>query len=64
MNQLVERGWDAFKGGDYLTKYGNDGKYGDELEALIRAFQKDQGLAVDGLAGKSTWNAAFKNPVT
>ena len=64
VNQLVERGWDAFKGGDYLTKYGNDGKYGDELEALIRAFQRDQGLAVDGLAGKSTWNAAFKNPVT
>lgn len=64
VNQLVERGWDAFKGGDYLTKYGNDGKYGDELEALIRAFQKDQGLTVDGLAGKSTWDAAFKNPVT
>ena len=64
VNQLVERGWDAFKGGDYLTKYGNDGKYGDELEALIRAFQRDQGLAVDGLAGKSTWDAAFKNPVT
>ena len=63
VNQLVERGWDAFKGGDYLTKYGNDGKYGDELEALIRAFQKDQGLTVDGLAGKSTWDAAFKNPV-
>ena len=57
----------AFEGrltADPQIKYGNDGKYGDELEALIRAFQRDQGLAVDGLAGKSTWNAAFKNPVT
>ena len=64
VNVLIERGWDARKGGDYLTKYGNDGKYGAELEALIRAFQRDQGLDVDGLAGKSTWNAAFTNPVT
>ena len=64
VNVLIERGWDARKGGDYLTKYGNDGKYGDELEALIRAFQRDQGLPVDGLAGRDTWTAAFNNPVT
>lgn len=64
VNVLIERGWDARKGGDYLSKYGNDGKYGAELEALIRAFQRDQGLDVDGLAGKSTWTAAFRNPVT
>lgn len=64
VNQLVARGWNAKKGGTYLTKFGNDGKYGAELEALIRAFQKDQGLTVDGLGGRSTWDAAFKNPVT
>lgn len=64
VNQLVKRGWNAKKGGTYLKKYGNDGLYGAELEALIRAFQRDQGLAVDGLAGKSTWDAAFTNPVT
>lgn len=65
VNQLAKhRGWNAKKGGTYLTKWGNDGQYGSELEALIRAFQKDQGLDVDGLAGKSTWDAAFKNPVT
>lgn len=62
VNQLEARGWDPES--DYLVKFGNDGKYGDELESLIRAFQKDQGLPVDGLAGKSTWDAAFKNPVT
>ena len=64
VDQLVDRGWNAKKGGTYLTKFGNDGQYGAELETLIRAFQKDQGLDVDGLAGKSTWDAAFKNPVT
>lgn len=64
VNQLVFRGWDAYKGGDYLTKFGNDGKYGDELEALIRAFQRDQGLPEDGLGGPQVWDAAFNNPIT
>lgn len=62
VDRLEWRGWDPE--GDYLVKYGNDGKYGDELESLIRAFQEDQGLVVDGLAGRETWDAAFKNPVT
>lgn len=64
VRQLVRRGWNARKGGTYLTKYGNDGKYGSEFAALVEAFQKDRGLAVDGLVGKDTWDAAFKNPVT
>lgn len=62
VNQLEERGWDPES--DYLVKFGNDGKYGDELEALIRAFQRDQGLPEDGLGGRQVWDAAFKNPVT
>lgn len=64
VNRLIERGWNAKKGGSYLTSFGNDGKYGEELSALISAFQRDQGLPVDGLAGRATWDAAFKNPVT
>lgn len=62
--QLEKRGWDARKGGRYLTRYGHDGTYGPEVEALVRAFQRDQGLSVDGLAGPQTWRAAFNNPVT
>lgn len=62
VNQLEERGWDPT--GDYLVRFGNDGKYGAELKSLIIAFQKDQGLAVDGLAGREVWDAAFTNPVT
>lgn len=64
ISQLGKRGWNISKGGPYLTKFGNDGKYGNEMAALIGAFQKDQGLTVDNLAGKATWDAAFKNPVT
>jgi peptidoglycan hydrolase-like protein with peptidoglycan-binding domain len=62
--QLGKRGWDARRGGDYLTRYGNDGKYGPEYEKLVRAFQADQGLTVDGKLGPKTWAAAFENPVT
>ena len=64
VRQLDRRGWSVGKGKTWLTRFGNDGRYGDELAALIRAFQKDQGLTVDGLAGKSTWDAAFQNPIT
>lgn len=38
VNQLVARGWNAKKSGTYLNKFGNDGKYGADLAALIRAF--------------------------
>lgn len=62
--QLQRRGWNARKGGSYLTRFGNDGKYGDEYERLIEAFQRDQGLSTDGLLGPLTWNAAYRNPVT
>lgn len=64
VNQLIKRGWNVGKGKTYLSKFGNDGMYCSEFRALIRAFQRDQGLRVDGLGGKATWDAAFKNPVT
>lgn len=62
--QLVRRGWSVGKGKTYLNKSGNDGKFGPEYAALIKAFQRDQGLKVDGLLGEDTWNAAFKNRIS
>ncbi|MFC4335174.1 peptidoglycan-binding domain-containing protein [Salininema proteolyticum] len=59
--RLIERGWDIGKGKKYLTRYGNDGKYGDEWDVLVRAFQRDRALKVDGLIGPVTWAAAFKD---
>lgn len=63
-NQLSLRGWRVGKGKTYLKRFGNDGKWGSEYEHLVRAFQKDQKLTVDGKLGKNTWNAAFQNPIT
>lgn len=63
VNQLSKRGWSVGKGKSYLKSSGNDGLFGSEYSTLVKAFQKDQGLKVDGLLGKNTWDAAFKNPV-
>ncbi|MCZ7478930.1 peptidoglycan-binding domain-containing protein [Micromonospora sp. WMMC273] len=60
--QLSRRGWAVGKGRTYLRS-GNDGIYGPQYAALIRAFQKDQKLQVDGRLGAVTWKAAFKNPI-
>jgi peptidoglycan hydrolase-like protein with peptidoglycan-binding domain len=64
VRQLRKRGWNAREGGRFLTRHGNDGRFGIELETLVRAFQADQGLTVDGKLGPRTWRAAFENPVT
>lgn len=62
-NQLARRGWSVGKGRTWLRRYGNDGIWGPEYEALVRAFQKDQKLQVDGKLGRYTWQAAYKNPI-
>lgn len=62
--QLSRRGWAVGKGKRYLTRWGNDGRYGDEYAQLAGAFQRDQRLNDDELIGRLTWDAAFRNPVT
>lgn len=62
--QLEKRGWPAGKGRKYLTRFGHDGRYGDEIGDLTEAFQRDQGLVPDRKIGPLVWKAAFKNPVT
>lgn len=52
--QMVHRGW----------KLSVDGLFGDETERVVRAFQKEKGLAVDGKIGPQTWAAAWHAPVT
>ena len=36
-----------------------DGIFGVKTEMAVRAFQKDNGLAVDGIAGKATQEALY-----
>ena len=49
-NDLIRLGYD-------LSPYGADGKFGNKTEAAVKAFQKDQGLYVDGVVGPMTWDA-------
>ncbi|WP_320069747.1 M15 family metallopeptidase [Micromonospora sp. RTGN7] len=62
-NQLRRRGWPVGQGRRYLTRAGNDGKFGPEYDQLVRAFQRDQALSVDGELGPMTWAAAYRNPI-
>ncbi len=39
-----------------LPKYGADGDMGGETVAAVKNFQADNGLTVDGICGKNTWN--------
>ncbi|PAF13711.1 hypothetical protein CHH59_12745 [Shouchella clausii] len=44
----------------YVNGYdvgGIDGIFGAKTEKAVRDFQKDKGLAVDGIAGRNTWRA-------
>lgn len=41
-----------------------DGLYGPDTERVARAFQSEKGLAVDGLIGRDTWDAAWTTPTT
>lgn len=52
--RLKDRGW-------AITV---DGIFGPKTETIVRAFQKEKGLAVDGIVGPITWNALWTKPIT
>lgn len=47
---LLNRGYD-------LGSHGVDGDFGRATESAVKAFQRDNGLAVDGVCGPKTWAA-------
>ena len=54
-NALIAAGYDVGS-----TKA--DGVYGKNTEAAVKAYQKDNGLTVDGIAGKNTLGALYSKP--
>ena len=42
-----------------LPRYGADGDYGSETVTAVKAFQRDRGLQVDGVAGEATLAALY-----
>lgn len=43
-----------------LKNYGADGSFGGTTDKAVRAFQKAEGLTVDGSVGKATWTKLLK----
>jgi hypothetical protein len=43
-----------------LGVYGADGHYGTKTYIAVRQFQKDNGLATDGICGAKTWTALLE----
>ncbi len=52
--QMVERGWSLE----------TDGIFGPQTEQVLKSFQAQKGLTVDGLLGKDSWTAAWNAPIT
>ena len=51
---------DLIRLGYSCGRWGADGDFGDATEIAVRAFQKDEGLEVDGIAGPKTIEALEK----
>lgn len=52
--KLVNKGYD-------IGRYGVDGDFGSATLAAVKAFQRDNGLTVDGIVGKNTWAKLMDN---
>lgn len=52
--RLADRGW-------WISV---DGDFGPATENIVKAFQAEKGLAVDGIAGPATWNALWSAAIT
>ncbi|RUP86870.1 peptidoglycan-binding protein [Dermabacter sp. HSID17554] len=54
--RMQARGWN-------IGESGADGRYGRDTARVVKRFQKNKGLKVDGKIGPATWRAAWALPV-
>lgn len=54
--RMQARGWN-------IGESGADGRYGRDTARVVRQFQRNKGLKVDGKIGPATWRAAWALPV-
>ena len=45
---------------NYLPVGADDGKFGQQTETAVKAFQRDQSLSADGVCGPITWAALIR----
>ena len=50
-----KQGWES----DIALAGGIDGAFGNTTYLLVRSFQEDRGLGVDGVVGPNTWSQIF-----
>lgn len=47
-----------------LSIFGDDGKFGDTTERVVKQYQGYKGLATDGIVGQATWTALYSDLLT
>ena len=52
--QFLRRGWNIIV----------DGYFGSQTLSIVKAFQQEKGLSIDGIIGPKTWDAMFRLPIT
>ncbi len=67
--QLLARGWKhGWTGGEWEVGERKalraDGTYGAISQSIVRRFQLEKGLGVDGKVGRITWESVWSSPIT